>query len=70
MITATVILIGLYLIDALFGITTPVQLLEISRPTHPLLRQLLLKAPGTYHHTLIVSNMSERRRKPSAQMRC
>lgn len=59
-ITATVILMGLYLIGALFGITTPVQLLEISRPTHPLLRQLLLKAPGTYHHTLIVSNMSER----------
>ena len=27
---------------------------------HPLLRQLLLKAPGTYHHALIVSNMAER----------
>jgi len=35
------------------------QLLEISRPNHPLLRQLLLKAPGTYHPTLIVSNMAE-----------
>jgi hypothetical protein len=40
--------------------TTSLHLLEISRPTHPLLRQLLLKAPGTYHHTLIVSNMAER----------
>jgi cyclic-di-AMP phosphodiesterase PgpH len=59
-ITATVILLGLYMVGAIFGITTPVQLMEISRPTHPLLRQLLLKAPGTYHHTLIVSNMSER----------
>ncbi len=59
-ITATVVLLGLYLIGALFGVITPVQLLEISRPTHPLLRQLLLKAPGTYHHTLIVSNMAER----------
>jgi putative nucleotidyltransferase with HDIG domain len=39
---------------------TPLQLVELSRPTHPLLRQLLLKAPGTYHHTLIVSNMAER----------
>ena len=57
-ITAT--LLGLYLIGAVFGLATPLQLLEISRPTHPLLRQLLLKAPGTYHHTLIVSNMAER----------
>jgi putative nucleotidyltransferase with HDIG domain len=53
-------LLGLYLIGAVFGLATPLQLQEISRPTHPLLRQLLLKAPGTYHHTLIVSNMAER----------
>ena len=60
LIAIMVTLLGLYLIGALFGIATPLQLLEISRPTHPLLRQLLLKAPGTYHHTLIVSNMAER----------
>ncbi|MEP7198856.1 MAG: HDIG domain-containing metalloprotein [Chloroflexota bacterium] len=41
-------------------IITPLQLLELSRPTHPLLRQMLLKAPGTYHHTLLLSNMAER----------
>lgn len=56
----TVTIMGLYLVSMLFGIMTPLQLLELSRPTHPLLRQLLLKAPGTYHHTLIVSNMGER----------
>lgn len=60
LIVVTVTLVGLYLIGALFGVTTPLQLMEISRPTHPLLRQLLLKAPGTYHHTLLVSNMVER----------
>jgi hypothetical protein len=60
LIAITMTLLGLYLIGATFGVTTPLQLLEISRPTHPLLRQLLLKAPGTYHHTLIVSNMAER----------
>jgi putative nucleotidyltransferase with HDIG domain len=38
---------------------TPFQLAELTRPTHPLFRQLLLKAPGTYHHTLLVSNMAE-----------
>ena len=60
LISMTVSLVGLYIIAGLFGITTSLHLFEISRPTHPLLRQLLLKAPGTYHHTLIVSNMAER----------
>ncbi|MCX7670586.1 MAG: hypothetical protein N2439_11005, partial [Anaerolineae bacterium] len=54
--TATATLVGIYLLGFLFGVVTPLQLIELSRPTHPLLRQLLLKAPGTYHHTLLVSN--------------
>jgi len=60
LLTITVTLLGVYLIGLVFGVITPLQLIELSRPTHPLLRQLLLKAPGTYHHTLIVSNMAER----------
>jgi putative nucleotidyltransferase with HDIG domain len=60
LVTMTVALLGTYLLGVLFSMVTPVQLMELSRPTHPLLRQLLLKAPGTYHHTLIVSNMAER----------
>ena len=52
--------IGLALLSSVFGITTSFQLMELSRPTHPLLRQLLLKAPGTYHHTILVSNLGER----------
>ncbi len=42
-----------------FGIATPLQLLELVRPTHPLARRLLLEAPGTYHHSLIVGNLGE-----------
>lgn len=60
LVTVTVTLIGVYLIGLVFGVVTPLHLIELSRPTHPLLRQLLLKAPGTYHHTLLVSNMAER----------
>jgi len=60
LVTMTVTLVGIYLVGAIFGVITPLHLMELSRPTHPLLRQLLLKAPGTYHHTLIVSNMAER----------
>jgi putative nucleotidyltransferase with HDIG domain len=52
-------LIGLFAIGNLLGITTSIQLQELSRPTPPLLRQLLLKAPGTYHHSLMVSNLAE-----------
>jgi len=48
------------LIGRLFGITTSLQLLELARPTHPLFKQLLTKAPGTYHHSIITSNMAER----------
>ncbi len=59
-VAITVTLLGVYLIGLAFGVVTPLQLIELSRPTHPLLRQLLLKSPGTYHHTLIVSNMAER----------
>jgi putative nucleotidyltransferase with HDIG domain len=59
-VTVTVTLVGVYLVGLVFGVVTPLQLIELSRPTHPVLRQLLLKAPGTYHHTLIVSNMAER----------
>ncbi len=51
--------IGLSVIGNLVGITTSIQLLDLGRPTHPLLRQLLLKAPGTYHHSLMVSNLAE-----------
>jgi putative nucleotidyltransferase with HDIG domain len=60
LLAMTLTFVGVYLLGSLPGMTTSLHLLEISRPTHPLLRQLLLKAPGTYHHTLIVSNMAER----------
>ncbi len=59
-LSASVALIGYFVLGNLFNLTTSLQLSELSRPAHPLLRQLLLKAPGTYHHTIIVSNLAER----------
>lgn len=59
-ISASLALICFLIAGSTFGVTTTLQLMELSRPTHPLLRQLLLAAPGTYHHTLLVSNMAER----------
>jgi len=58
-LSAILTLGGFFLLGSIFDITTPLRLMELARPTHPLLRQLLLKAPGTYHHSLLVSNMAE-----------
>ena len=48
------------LLGTLFGITTPVQLMELAHPDQPVLRRLMREAPGTYHHSLVVSNLAER----------
>ena len=58
-LSASLTLAGFYLLGTLFDITTSLQLMELARPTHPLLRELLLKAPGTYHHSILVSNLAE-----------
>ncbi|MCC2670238.1 MAG: receptor with intracellular metal dependent phosphohydrolase, partial [Armatimonadetes bacterium] len=42
-----------------FRVTTHLTLLELSDPSHPLLRRLAMEAPGTYHHSIIVGNLSE-----------
>ncbi len=49
----------LLIIGNLLGITTNLQLLELSRPDHPLLQQVLRDAPGTYQHSLQVANLAE-----------
>jgi len=46
-------------LENLFNITTPLKLLELARPNHPLLQRLLLDAPGTYHHSVMVGNLAE-----------
>ncbi len=45
--------------ESLFGITTDITLLELSDMNHPLLKRLALEAPGTYHHSIIVGNLTE-----------
>ncbi len=45
--------------EALFNVITNTRLVEMSNPNHPLLRRLLLEAPGTYHHSIIVANLAE-----------
>ena len=45
--------------ESLFKITTNINLLELADLNHPLLRELVIKAPGTYHHSLVVGNLAE-----------
>jgi hypothetical protein len=45
--------------EALFGVVTPIKLLDLTNPTNLLLRRLTIEAPGTYHHSLMVANLAE-----------
>ncbi len=56
--TAIALLI-LFAIGGILGFTTTLQLVELSRPDHPLLRYILRNAPGTYQHSLQVANLAE-----------
>lgn len=47
------------LIENAFKLTTPTKLLELSDPTHPLTKRLMMEAPGTYHHSILVANLAE-----------
>ncbi|MBP1930531.1 HD family phosphohydrolase [Ammoniphilus resinae] len=45
--------------ESAFGILSTMKLIELSNPNHPLLRRLLMETPGTYHHSIMVANLSE-----------
>ena len=47
-------------VGVIFGVTTRVQLMEMSQLNAPLLRRLQDEAPGTFHHSIIVGNLAER----------
>jgi hypothetical protein len=57
--SASLALLLQYLFAQQLGLVTPLQLLEVSRPDHPLLQFFLRSAPGTYQHSLQVSNLAE-----------
>src|SRR5260370_32428251 len=48
------------LLGRLFGILTTMQLLALANPTQPLLRRLLIEAPGAYPPSLSVANLAQR----------
>ena len=47
------------LVETLFQYTTDIKLLELANLNSPVLRELMVKAPGTYHHSIVVGNLVE-----------
>ena len=47
------------IVEAMFGYTTNFKLLELASMDHPLMKELITQAPGTYHHSWILANLVE-----------
>lgn len=59
-LVAVLLSIGILpVLESVFNLATPMKLMELSNPNQPLLRKLMLEAPGTYHHSIIVANLAE-----------
>jgi hypothetical protein len=59
LITAVLVIGLMPFFEITFGILSALKLVELSNPNHPLLRKLLTETPGTYHHSVMVGNLSE-----------
>jgi cyclic-di-AMP phosphodiesterase PgpH len=59
LVSAILTIGSLPFLENIFGVLTPLKLLELSNPNHPLLKRLLVEAPGSYHHTVMVANLCE-----------
>ena len=46
-------------LETAFGVTTGIRLLELSNSNNPLLKRLMMEAPGTYNHSILVGNLAE-----------
>ena len=59
------ILAGLFVValaplaEILFSYTTDIKLLELANMNHPLLKEMVIKAPGTYNHSILVATLAE-----------
>jgi len=59
-VLATLLTLGsLPVLERTSGITTNMRLLELASPDHPLMKELITKAPGTYSHSVVVGNLAD-----------
>lgn len=57
--TALLVSAILPIVESMFGIITDISWIEMADLNHPLLQQMTIEAPGTYHHSLVVANLAE-----------
>ncbi len=57
--SALYVLFYMPLVESIFGYTTDIKLLELGSLNHPLMRDMIVKAPGTYHHSQLVAVLAE-----------
>jgi putative nucleotidyltransferase with HDIG domain len=55
----TIVLALTPVIEAVFGYASDIKLLELANLNHPALKELIVQAPGTYHHSIIVGSLVE-----------
>jgi putative nucleotidyltransferase with HDIG domain len=59
-ILSAIIVVGTTpIVEAIFGYTTDIKLLELANLEQPILKDLIVQAPGTYHHSIIVGSLAE-----------
>jgi len=58
-LASILVLILTPILEYIFKYTTNLKLLELSNQDHPLLKELMLKAPGTYNHSILIGNLVE-----------
>ena len=47
------------IVERVFGVQTDLSLIELGDPAHPLLQELVRRAPGTYNHSITVASLAE-----------
>jgi putative nucleotidyltransferase with HDIG domain len=58
-IVSVIVSVTLPFFETLFDIATDIKLLELLDPNQPLLKELVYKSPGTYHHSIVIGNLAE-----------
>jgi putative nucleotidyltransferase with HDIG domain len=59
LLVSTIVSVSLPFFEAFFDISTDIKLLELLEPNQPLLKELIYKSPGTYHHSIVIGNLAE-----------
>lgn len=59
LVSTAYLFFGVYLLEHAFNLATDITLMELSDLNHPLLKRMSVEAPGTYHHSLVMSQLAE-----------